>query len=331
MGSHRVVTKLLVVGSGSIGSRHARNAKALGVDALAVFDRDAGRRGALAAEVGAHEFPTLEAALGWGPTAAVICTPPVDHIPTSRACAAAGCHLLIEKPLAASLDGLDDLTRLVARLGLGVSVAYQLRFHPAIARMRELVKSGTIGRLLSVRAEYGQYLPAWRPSRDYRETYTAQAGQGGGILLDASHEIDYVRWIAGEPTALYGCVGRLSDLDMDAEDTAALVIRFADRVIAEIHLDCVRRGYRRGCTLIGSEATVHWDSAKGLHLTLADGSTTDEPIAPDANAPYVAELDAFLRCPDASGPMATLADGRRVLDLVLAAREASASRREIAV
>ena len=65
----------------------------------------------------------------------------------------------------------------------------------------------------------------WRPSRDYRETYTAQASQGGGILLDASHEIDYVRWIAGDISGVFARAEHLSDLSLDVEDTAALVLR----------------------------------------------------------------------------------------------------------
>ena len=321
--------RLLIVGAGSIGSRHLRNAKLLGVGDLAVFDQDAGRASAMAEETGATAFPSLEAALSWRPGAAVICTPPAHHIHAARACATAGCHLLIEKPLAAATDGIPELAALAARSGLGISVAYQLRFHPAIVRMRELVCAGLIGRVLSIRAEYGQYLPAWRPARDYRETYTAQLAQGGGILLDASHEIDYVRWIAGEARSVFATLGRLSALEMDAEDTAALVLRLDGPALAEIHLDCVRRGYARGCAIVGSEGTIQWDSQIGLRITAADGSVREEPIVPDPNAAYVAELDAFLKRPDAVPPMASLADGRRVLDIVLAARESSASRREI--
>lgn len=323
------MTRLLVVGAGSIGTRHLRNAKALGLQHLAVFDRDVARASAIAEETGATACPSLEEGLAWQPSAAVICTPPAHHLPAARACATAGCHLLIEKPLAATADGVSELATLSARQGLGISVAYQLRFHPAIVRMRELVCGGHIGRVLSMRAEYGQYLPSWRPSRDYRDTYTAQSAQGGGILLDASHEIDYVRWIAGEARSVFATLSRLSALDMDAEDTAALVLRLDGPALAEIHLDCVRRGYARGCSIVGSEGTIQWDSKSGLRITAADGSVREEAIVPDPNAAYVAELDAFLQSPDAAPPMASLADGRRVLDIVLAARESSAARREI--
>lgn len=323
------MTRLLVIGAGSIGSRHATNAKALGVQTIAVTDPDEARRSELAASVGAQPFATLSDALAWHPSAAVICTPPAAHVDTALACANHGCHLLIEKPLSATNAGVAELQAAIAQRDLRAVVAYQLRFHPAVLRMRELILGGSIGSLLSVQAEYGQYLPAWRPSRDYRETYTAQAALGGGILLDASHEIDYVRWLAGEMTSVSASVAKLSDLEMDVEDTAALIVRFQSKTIGEFHLDCVQRGYSRRCVLIGSEATVRWDATSGLTITSATGATTHEALVPQPNDAYVAELKAFLDG-DVSRH-ASVADGKRVVDIVRAARESAAARREIAV
>ncbi len=328
MAPDREVTRLLIVGAGSIGTRHAGNAKALGITDIAVTDADRPRRDHLAAAIGGPAFASLDDALGWQPTVAVVCTPPASHIPIAQRCAAAGCHLLIEKPLAASAEGIAALEATLAARGIRAAVAYQLRFHPAVKRMRELVTSGAIGKLLAVQAEYGQYLPAWRPARDYRDTYTAQAAQGGGILLDGSHEIDYVRWIAGEMAAVFASAATLSDLQIDVEDTAALVIRFQSGMLGEIHLDCIQRGYSRRCVLIGSEGTVHWDSAAGLRITAATGSAHDEPLVPAPNDPYVAEMQAFL---GGEPTLATIADGKRVLAVVEAARESSATRREIAL
>lgn len=323
------MTSLLIVGAGSIGSRHARNARALGVADIAVVDPVASRADALAAELGGAAHATLDAALQRRYDAAIICTPPALHAAAVTACAGAGCRLLIEKPLAATVEDADAMTAAVERAGVQAVVAYQLRFHPAVARLRALAAGGGLGRLLSMRAEYGNYLPAWRPGRDYRDTYTAQARLGGGILLDASHEIDYVRWIMGEVRGVYCAAGTLSDLEMDVEDTAALVLRF-DRAIGEVHLDCVQRGYARGCTIVGGSATARWHAATGLRITAADGSTHDEPIVPEGNAAYVAELRSFLDGGD-DRAWASLADARQVVRIVAAARESSAARREVSV
>jgi predicted dehydrogenase len=322
------MTRLLVIGAGSIGSRHAGNARALGVTDIAVTDPDASRRDQLAAATGARAFATLDEALSWPPSMAIICTPPATHLALARRCAEQHCDVLIEKPLAASTDGIAELQSTLAARGTRAAVAYQLRFHPAIARMRDLVASGAIGRLLGLQAEYGQYLPSWRPTRDYRDTYTAQAALGGGILLDASHEIDYTRWIAGEMSAVFASLSRQSDLQIDVEDTAAMVIKFQSGPIGEVHLDCVQRGYARRCTLIGSEATVRWDSTTGLRITTAAGAAHDEPLVPAPNDPYVAELRAFL---DGAPTLATVADGARIMAILEAARRSSAERREIAI
>lgn len=317
-----------MIGAGSIGTRHAGNAKALGVGEIGVTDSDRERRERLAASINGRPFASLQDALAWQPAAAIVCTPPASHVAIAQRCADAGCHLLIEKPLASNLDGIAGLEATVEGRGTRAAVAYQLRFHPAVRRMRELVTSGAIGRLLAVQAEYGQYLPAWRPTRDYRDSYTAQAALGGGILLDGSHEIDYVRWIAGEMAAVFASASRLSDLQMDAEDTAALVITFHSGTLGEVHLDCVQRGYSRRCVLIGSEATVRWDSATGLRITDAAGNGHDEALIPAPNDPYVAELKAFL---DGESTLATIADGVRVMVVIDAARRSSVERREIAI
>ena len=195
-----------------------------------------------------------------------------------------------------------------------------------------MLQSGAIGRLITLRAEFGQYLPDWRPGRDYRALYNARASTGGGIVLDASHEIDYSRWLAGEIVAVFGVTEKLSDLDLDAEDVALLTVRFASGAVGQIHLDSVARGYRRGCRLVGTEGTLEWDFKTGVCLVSASGTEERFPIVPDTNEMYLNELQHFLACGNGSEPpLATGADARRVLEIALAARRSSVERRELAV
>jgi predicted dehydrogenase len=116
---------------------------------------------------------------------------------------------------------------------------------------------------------------------------------------------------------------------MDAEDTAAIILRFDGGVVGELHLDCLQHGYSRSCTIVGADASARWEFGRGIQIMDANGRATDESLVPDVNAMYLAELESFLmRRFDGA---ATLADGRRVLDVVLAARRSAAARQEVAV
>jgi len=322
--------EFVVVGAGSIGRRHLRNLVALGVSGLAVVEPDAGRRQQACAEVGARAIADLESALAMRPTAVLVCTPPNTHVAVARAALGVGAHVFIEKPIASTRDAALEALVMEAQRTSRLLVGYNLRFHAGLRRVRDLATSGAIGRLLTARAEFGQYLPDWRPGGDYRSGYIVRR-DGGGILLDASHEVDYMRWICGEVTAVYAALGKLSLLEMEAEDTAVLVLRHHSGVLSEIHLDCVQRGYSRSCKLVGSEGTIEWNFRTGLRHT-RDGSTwSEESIAPDANEMYVEEMRHFLACVESRAT--PLVDGETalaVLAVLEAAKRSANERREVA-
>jgi len=322
--------EFLVVGAGSIGQRHLRNLAALGVAGLAVVEPDAGRREQACADVGARAIGDLHSALAMHPAAVLVCTPPDRHVAVARAALAAGAHVFIEKPIAPTRDAALESLVTEARGAGRVLVGYNMRFHAGLRRVRELAASGAIGRLLTARAEFGQYLPDWRPGRDYRTGYIVRR-DGGGILLDASHEVDYIRWICGEVTAVYATLGRLSALEMEAEDTAVLVLRHDGGTLSEIHLDCVQRGYSRGCKLVGSEGTIEWNFPTGLRHTRDGATWTEEPIAPEVNEMYVEEMRHFLTCVrDGARPLVDGDAAAAVLAVVEAAKRSASERREVA-
>src|SRR2546426_614100 len=214
--------QILVVGCGSIGVRHIRNLRALGVADIAVVDPLTDRVDQAVGMVGARPYRHLDEGLARKPDAVLVCTPPYLHLDGARSGLLAGAHVFIEKPFSHSLEGVDELLALAEQHHRFICVGYNLRFHPGVQKLKMMLDSGAIGRLLVVKAEFGQYLPDWRPTQDYRESYTARAELGGGIILDASHEIDYVRWLGGEAVSVYAESGKLSQLEMKAEDTAAM-------------------------------------------------------------------------------------------------------------
>ncbi len=323
--------KILIVGVGSIGARHASNLRRLVAGAeLLVAEPDPGRR----ERIGGSGFETLEAALEARPELAVIASPTALHVEQARAAIEAGCHVLIEKPVSHRLDGIADLERRARELGRVVVVASNFRFDAGLARMAGWIREGAIGRPVSALATYGQYLPSCRPGSDHRLVYSARPEMGGGLLLEAVHEIDYLRWMFGEVRAVAAMTARLGDLGIESEDAANLLLRFRSGLLGQVHLDFLRRSYHRSLEVVGTEGSAEWvleshlarchSAARGLWLT-------DAPVAaPDLNAMYVGQLEHWLDCiAGRSEPLQGLAEACATLRVALAARRAAETGREV--
>lgn len=321
--------RVLVVGLGSIGQRHLANLLALGVSGVAGLDPDPAARERVAARCDVPVFADPEEAYRTAPEAAIIATPTHLHVVTALRAAQAGCHLLIEKPLAHTMDGLEGLVAEVSRRRLTVLVACNMRFLPALRQAKALIDAEALGRILAARAMVGQYLPDWQPGRDYRQSYRARRAEGGGIVLDAIHELDYLRWLLGEPVLVAAAGGHLSSLATDAEDVAMALLRFPAGALGGVHLDCVQRGYARNLQIIGEQGTVEWDVRWGAlwHYDAQAGrwSRHADPPGNSFATSYVLELRHFLRCvAGEEAPEQDLAAARRVLDLALEIRAACA-------
>lgn len=174
--------KFLIAGLGSIGRRHLRNLLALGERDI-LFYRT--YRSTIADDefAGFRVETNLEAALASGVQAVIIVNPTSLHLDVAVPAAQAGCHLLIEKPLSHSLDGIDRLQEALKASGAQVLMGFQFRFHPGLQRIAQLLQAGAIGRPVSARAQWGEYLPAWHPWEDYRLGYSARQDLGGGVVL----------------------------------------------------------------------------------------------------------------------------------------------------
>ncbi len=248
--------KLLVIGAGSIGRRHAGNAAKLA--RTAIFDRDMATARRVADETGAEPITGAEDVWRWGADGVVVATPHRTHLELAAAAVAAGADVLIEKPLSHSLAGTAELIAAAQAAARKLYVVTNMRFHPAVLALRRALPR--IGRVLFARAQYGNYLPSMRPGADYRRLYCASREAGGGVILDAIHEIDYLRWLIGPVLAVTAVADKISDLDIDVEDYAALVLTHEGGGRSEIHLDYLQQCKQRGCTIAGTDGTLVWRS-----------------------------------------------------------------------
>jgi predicted dehydrogenase len=183
-----------------------------------------------------------------------------------------GAKVLVEKPLATDPRVAEEL----AVLGSDrLCVGYNLRFHAPVQHTIAAIQDGSIGRLSSLRLWFGSWLPDWRPATDYRASYSAQRALGGGVLLDAIHELDLLLWILpnAELEVVGAVVAQVGPLEIDVEDTVHAILRSGDgRVVIDISLDYLARRYRRGIEATGEVATVRLDWARQvIEVETAEG------------------------------------------------------------
>lgn len=330
----------MVVGCGSIGRRHARNLRTLGVRQVGFCDTSLETLKQCREEIGGEIFSDCGQALQkFKPDMALICTPPVCHVEQALAALQARAHVFIEKPLSHESIGIQALIAEARRRDRNVQIGYNMRFHPGLKILKDLIDSGKIGRVLWLSAEVGQYLPDWRPWQHYRESYSARHELGGGIILDGSHELDYICWLLGRPTEVTCRAEHLSSLDVDVEDSAWIYLTFPERRRAELHLDFVQRGYTRTCKVVGETGTALWDfNAQEVRWFSAEKLSGEKPSEQpswnsiryvfEANDMYVAEMVHFLKSlGSGTGPMIDLEQGRDVIKVVEAAKKSSEEER----
>src|SRR5262249_31356422 len=210
--------KIAILGLGSIGRRHLGNFRTAGVKTLTAYDVAPAARGGAARDFAFATIATsAEAALS-GVDGAVICTPPESHVALGRMAAEGSAHLMVEKPFAQSVEGVEELLKLCDAKRLKVLTAYNWRYWPPMLLVEKMLKEGRIGALRAARTEYAYHLTTRYPGRDYRQFYMADAKQGGGCVLDESHAIDYMRWLCGEITEVSAIVDHVSSLEITTDD-----------------------------------------------------------------------------------------------------------------
>ena len=323
--------RYLIAGLGSIGRRHLANLRQLRPQSrIGVWrlHRPLDTQPPPGADA---QFATLQQALDFAPTAAIIAGPASTHLELARPLAAAGVHLLIEKPLATDLPA--DLTGAAALIadcrnrGLVLMTGYNLRFLPSLQAVKASLAAGAIGQVLAVRAEVGQYLPDWRPGADYRTGVSAQRALGGGALLELSHELDYLGWIFGPPDRVTARGGHYSNLVLDVEDLVELLLEYqSPPCLVSVHLDMLQRAPQRTCRFIGSTGTLVWDAIPDRVdlYRAAKGAWETLPVTPlaDRNQMYLNELSHFLDCiAQGTQPQVDGTDGLRALAIVAAVRQ----------
>jgi predicted dehydrogenase len=175
----------------------------------------------------------------------------------------------------------------------------------------------------------GQYLPEWRPNQDYRSGVSAQIGTGGGVIFDLVHELDYVGWLVGPVKSTVCFADKVSSLEIETEDIAAILLKFENGAIGTVHLDYVQRIASRTCRIIGAEGTILWDYfANNLRWYEAASRCWKEfsYAGFDRNDRFLQEMRHLLACVKGSEqPVVDVFAASRTLKLALAIKESALS------
>lgn len=275
--------KFLIAGLGSIGRRHMRNLIALGEKDIVLYRT----RKATMPEEDLAGFPQetdLQVALEkHKPDAVIVSNPTSLHLDVAIPAAQAGCSLLLEKPLSHSMERIDELESALKKGGGRVVVGFQFRFHPGLVKAKQLISDGEIGRVISAHVHFGEYLPAWHPWEDYRKGYAARADMGGGVVLTQCHSLDYLPWLVGKVESVWGFTAKLSDLELDVEDTAKIGLRFENGALGSIHLDYNQQPPAHYFEVIGTKGSLQWNLSDGAtRIFRAERSRSDNGGAVEA-------------------------------------------------
>ncbi|MBF0511539.1 MAG: Gfo/Idh/MocA family oxidoreductase, partial [Candidatus Omnitrophica bacterium] len=191
-----------------------------------------------------------------------------------------------------------------------------------------------IGRPLYFHGEFSEYLPDWHPWEDYRSFYMAKKSLGGGSILDQSHIIDLAHYILGEIKEVYCINDRFSDLQVDADDMAEMMVRFKSGVPGTIHSDMFGRNHKKFLEIKGTEGNIFWNfydySVEVYHAK--DKRTEKWSFKKDANEMYTYETKHFIECvKNNKKPKVALADGIHTMKVILAAEKSSRTRKNVCI
>lgn len=291
------MNKVAVIGLGNIATRHRRNLKILFPNTELLAMSASGRIpndqisdcDGIATNV--EELIKAQVEL------VIVASPAPFHAMHSIPLIEAGIPTLIEKPVTTTVEDANAIQQAIKLHGTPVAIGYCLRYLPSALKLKALLAENKIGTLYNAHIEIGQFLPDWRPSKDYRDGVSANEKLGGGALFELSHELDYTKWLLGPLSVQHAILRRSEELGLEVEDMVDILTLTDSGTVASIHLDFLQRKAYRQCSFIGSEGRIDWDLIKNqLILTTAtEVIVLYSESEWDKNQMYLAMVADFVR------------------------------------
>jgi predicted dehydrogenase len=333
-----MVDHVLIVGLGSIGKRHLKALKKLRPNCrVTVVSRTSKHTQNKFVDFCAK---SIDEAIFKNPinqkiSCALICTPATEHLDNAIQLCENGIHVLIEKPISndrespTDLFKLDRLIRIIKDKKTKTLIGYVLRHDPAAKKFKKLIDKDAIGEVFHVYSKCSSYLPSWRPDQDYRKSVSANKALGGGVLLELSHEIDYLMWFFGEPESVYAELGASDILNLDVEDSADLILKSKKGVLISLHLDFLNKQTERSVEAFGSGGQIKWDLVK-QSVSLQAEEVFEFTHYEDYNYNYEQQLLHFFKCiEEESAAVAPIEDAIKTLKVVELSKQSNKNKSKI--
>ena len=324
---------MAIVSLGSIGRRHLCILKAIRPDIEITLIRSGKGRNQPEEILADRIVYSVSDALKYNIQAAIVSSPVTEHLWQGKKLAATGIHLLMEKPLSITLEGADEFQRIVNTSQIVCLIGYALRYDPAAGMFLNRLKEGITGDILQIRVECGSYLPHWRPGVDYLTSVSARQDLGGGVLLELSHEFDYIRWFFGEIESIIAHLHNSGTLGVDVEECADMILQTRTGFPVSLHLDFNRQHPSRFCSVQGTAGELTWNALeKKISWHPSNGKSQETRFEFDRDHIYEKQLIHFLACiENGTTPLVNLEDGIEVQKLIEAARQSHQSGIRVAV
>ena len=325
---------ILIVGYGSIGKRHIENLFTLPDIEILVFTKR--KYDNFLKERKCKKIDSLDMCLKIKPDAAIICNATNLHIKIALRLAKAHIHIFIEKPLSNSFSGIDNLQKIVKTNRLITHVGCVMRFHPCLKEIKGILDTKQLGRIMSVQVENGSFLPDWHQYENYKKSYAARKDLGGGVILTCIHEIDYLYWFFDKVSEVNSFLGKMSDLDIEVEDLASVLLKFKTNIIAEIHLDYFQKPSERGGKIIGTKGKLVWNfETNSVKIYDNNKNRWIERLKPskfDKNKMYLDEITYFLNCiKNKRESFNNISKSSKVLEIALAIKKSDRCKKVVKI
>ena len=300
--------KFVVAGLGSMGKRRVRNLKANGENDIVGFDIRADRNREAEEKYGIR---TVKAFADISPEdfdVLIISTSPDAHGEYIRYALAHKKHFFIEHPT--SDDGYAEV--MANKDALVKAPSCTFLFNPAIKMMKKVLDEGKIGKVLAFQYHMGQYLPDWHPWEDYRTVYFSKKETSACREMFCFELIWLSSLIGSEVKDVRGTITKLTDLDMDADDTVTASVTYKNNVRGTLLIDVISRKPFRTLRVLGSEGVLEWERFD-YTLKIFNASTKETTVLPipkgnpekgyvNEEEMYIDEIGAFLKAVKGEAP-----------------------------